>query len=846
MSDDKAALDQAIANCDRDPIHIPGTIQHFGALIAADSKLTRIEFASETTETFLGFPAQRLLGEPVSVILGDADAHEVRNLLSLESIETQRALLGEREFLGVSYEVSVHRKGRRAIIEFLPVGLGAEGRRNALDQTRSLLGQTVGDADFRSLMEASVEKLRAQTGYDRVMAYRFLPDGAGEVIAESRASHMDSFLGLRFPATDIPQRARTLYAETPIRVIADVNAEDVPILGLDPSAEPLDLSLAVLRGTADMHIRYLQNMGVKGTLTVPITVNGKLWGLFAAHRMSAGAPDPEMLMAAELSGKVLSLVVVQHASQIRHEQHLRSCASIANHLFVAADSELSISTYWQRNQARLTEMISSDGFAYVVADRVELFGSTPDVQGVRAVLDLASSQSERVVFFDDLTARFPDAGLGETAGALAIKLSENAKASLVFFRDEVVRQVTWAGVPQKEITTAASGPILTPRNSFAQYSEAVKGRSDEWTSDDLEVAAALGDALSQALETQSELKENRHRLGLLVRELNHRVRNILTLVQSLSHNTKGSATSIEGFAKALEQRIVALAGAHDLLTRDEMRGARLDQIASLELRPYLDGETEAASLSGPEVMLNADVSPILALVLHELTTNAVKYGALSTPEGRVSLSWKRTEGSLEIEWRETGGPPVSHPTREGFGRSIIESAIPYEFNGEAEAIFDPGGLVARFRLSEKEFESVVPMQADLGDPAPQSVSRDRTRLLDRGLIVEDSFVIAGEMKRWLSSFGFQEVMAVPSVAEALSLLDAGSFDFCLLDVNLRGEMSKKIAERLVQAGIPFIFSSGYGSAGREICDCFEAPFLTKPVELDELREELNKMGFEIR
>jgi len=841
----KSDLEEAIANCDRDPIHIPGTIQSYGALLATDRKLTRIEFASVTTGKLLGVEAESLLGAPIASLLRDEQAHGARNALSHWTIEDQREFIGEQEFLGKRFQISVHRKDGRAILEFLPLSQSGSKEDSALEKTRALLAESFSEQDFQKLFETAVERLRIQTEYDRVKAYRFLPDGSGEVVAEARSSQVGSFLGLRFPASDIPPIARKLYTTTPIRVLSDITAPDAAILGESPDARPLDLSLAILRGTADVHVEYLKNMGVSSTMTLPIVVDGSLWGLFALHHMTPRIPDPTMLLGAELSGKMLSLVI-QHTKQIRHQRHLNNCTSIANHLFVADDSKLSVGTYWEQNQERLNDTLRFDGIAYIVGDRVEAFGDAPTAQACLAVRDLAANDERDLASFDDLSERLPGIALESTAGALVLPLSESPQTSLILFREEVLKTINWAGAPKKEIKQSERGLELNPRNSFEKYSEIARNKSDEWTSDEIEVAIVLQKALAQAFATQQEMKESRHRLGLLVRELNHRVRNILTLVQSLSSNARESATSLEGYASALEKRIIALAGAHDMLTREDMRGVRLDRLADMELRPYRNLNSDAASLSGPKIILNPDVSSIVALLLHELTSNAAKYGALSTPTGKVSMTWSVKDRGLEINWIERGGPPVSEPEREGFGRSIIESAIPYEFGGEAEIVFDPSGVRAKFLLPTGDFEAASSQrEISKEDDKAKAESGPAEGDVQRGLIVEDNFVIAREMERWFKELGFSEVVAVSNVANALARLKTETFDFCLLDVNLRGEMSEPIATRLTELGISFVFASGYGSEGRELCNNFNAPFLTKPVHLTDLRTELTKLGIKV-
>lgn len=834
-------LAEAVANCDRDPIHIPGSILAFGALIATDSKLARIEFASETTDQYLGITARNLLGQAPDHVLDEPLMHSARNALTRSSATRQREVIGEKVFGGTRFQISVHRSDERAVLEFLPYVAGARSESDVVERARVLFSESTGSQSVEVILNSAVESLRASTRFDRVKAYRFLPDGSGEVVAESRASHMESYLGLRFPATDIPPIARQLYMTTPIRILPNIHAADRPLLSLDPKAQPLDLSLSILRGSAGIHIQYLKNMGVKSTMTLPIIVDGAMWGLFALHNSKPVTVEPTMLIAGELTGKMLGLVL-QQASQTRHLRRLNECLSFARRLLSEDATVPLLEVIDATRRAQLGQLIPADGIALVAGEEVNTDGTVPGADVCRKILTQAFSSEHDLLLIDDLQSRYPEPDLGDCGGALCIPISAERHVGLIVFRLLATHRVKWAGKPEKLVTRNEQGLQLNPRHSFERYHESVQGKCDEWTNDEFEMAQGMQDALMRVFSMQTEVKESRDRSLLLVRELNHRVRNILTLVQSLSRSSKASASSLEEYAVALEERISALASAHNLLTSDDMRGARLDKIARIEFRPFLESSSNNTELSGPEILLKPDASPIMALVLHELTSNSVKYGSLSVPEGRVSLSWSQSHTGLEIDWREAGGPVVQAPERAGFGRSIIENAIPHELGGEARIDFLPTGVQAWFRLPAHEFEvtsiEVAPGQTDV-ETASTPVNRDSRSVL----ILEDNFVIATEVQRWFSTLGFDQIELASSVPEALEKLTIRSFDFGFLDVNIRGVMSGPVADRLSELGTPFVFSSGYGSAAVDICQSFDAILLIKPSSIDEVRSALQRIGF---
>ena len=817
-------LAEALANCDREPIHIPGTIQHFGALVATDLDASEILYASQNTDHWLQHDAAKLLGASLDSLLDNELVHEARNALSHKMIAKRREMVGSATFGQQPLRVTLHTQGDRAVFEFL----SAEDDANAVEATKRLLGLTLGQSDLRRLLELAVRELQIVTGYDRVKAYRFLPDGAGEVVAESRVSAAESFLGLRFPASDIPQQARRLYATTPIRVIADVRAEPFPILA-QPDSAPLDLSLALLRGTSPIHMRYLDNMGVRGTMTLPIVVSGSMWGLFALHHLTPQVPAASILASAELTGRVLSMLI-QNVLHTNREHNLQRCLVVARELVGRRDGH---ATATKDHLQRVLDTIPGQGAMLASGAVIDRFGETPDHAGCEAVRSLAGP-NQPITAIDDLPARLPDVELGGTAGTLIFSLADTVPMHLAIFRREAPQNVSWAGAPDKELTRGPQGYELTPRGSFELYREQRQGRSDEWTGEDIDMAHILHGALVNELGVRGRLHDQQRRLKLVVRELNHRVRNILSLVQSIAHQSRKDATSLDEFADRVQQRLLALADAHDLLTRADMRGVNLRRLAELELRPYL-GETRLVVLSGPEVVLRPEVVPVVALVLHELTSNAAKYGALSKSAGQVRLSWSIDPDGLTVGWRERDGPPVTAPTRHGFGRTMIESAIPYEFGGRASMHFEPSGLEANIWLPSDAVDAVA--EPHPRDTSLQSAPPVEHRSL-RILIVEDSFVVAHEMTDMIRDLGIRETDAAPSVEQALERLANTTYDGCLLDVNLRGATSIDVARRLADLEIPFALATGYGSEGEEMVSGFDVPILTKPINQSQLRSLL--------
>lgn len=235
----------AISTCDREPIHIPGTIQPFGSLIATDLALETITHVSDNLANHL---PDNVLGHPVSQILTSQLIHDLRNSASSYTIKTQRQRLGHQELGGTLFDTSLHRSEDRLILELEFINSDESPTENAITRVQSMLGHLQGDMASDKMLQLAVTILRHTTQFGRVMAYRFLQDGSGEVIAESCASEYESFLGLRYPHSDVSQSAKDLALRMPVRALANVSSPQVKILNQETDQLPLDLSLAYLRG----------------------------------------------------------------------------------------------------------------------------------------------------------------------------------------------------------------------------------------------------------------------------------------------------------------------------------------------------------------------------------------------------------------------------------------------------------------------------------------------------------------------------------------------------------------------------------------------------------------------
>jgi len=293
---------------------------------------------------------------------------------------------------------------------------------------------------------------------------------------------------------------------------------------------------------------------------------------------------------------------------------------------------------------------------------------------------------------------------------------------------------------------------------------------------------------------------------LLAREVDHRAKNALALVQALVSLTR--APTYEAFVQAVEGRVAALARAHSLLARNQWSGGNLRHIIRDEIAAYVDhGQV---SLEGRDILLAAKAVQPISLLLHELATNAVKYGALSVPEGRLHVSWNVTpNGEMTLEWRELGGPLVVPPKQKGFGSTLISTVTAQQLNGSVTVLYEPTGIIATAILPSDIVRPYRGHAADDAEPDGFGVKRNKAKL-GRILVVEDEMLIAMQMAEVLAEAGWTVIGPATGMAQAMALLSTeGPPDVALLDVNLDGEMVGPLAESLRNAHVPVVLCTGY-------------------------------------
>jgi two-component sensor histidine kinase/DNA-binding response OmpR family regulator len=341
----------------------------------------------------------------------------------------------------------------------------------------------------------------------------------------------------------------------------------------------------------------------------------------------------------------------------------------------------------------------------------------------------------------------------------------------------------------------------------------------------------------------TERKRAEETQQLLLRELNHRVKNTLANVQAIVQQTLRNTRDPADFATRFSGRVQSLARVHSLLTDACWQGADLRELIQDQLLQGVIDETRFAAW-GPLVHFDPQTAAHVALMLHELGTNCVKYGSLSTGKGRVTVRWTVAGEMLNLEWIERGGPAVAAPHRRGFGTALIEQ-IASGWGGSAKMIFEPGGITWKISLALPPSEATGAAPEMFKRDLDRSIAELKRETADanapleglRLLIIEDEPLIGLDFADMLKKAGAEVALPIGSEREALQVIERDHFDVALLDANLHGRSADQIAAALTRRNVPFIFVTGYGRQGVP-ASYGQAPVLAKPVSAEQLLDTI--------
>ncbi|MCX8003448.1 MAG: GAF domain-containing protein [Burkholderiaceae bacterium] len=494
-----------LTNCERELIHLAGSIQPHGALLVARERDLVVEQASTNCARIFGRDWRALLGAPLAALGGDLAARvaELAAGQPLAEPSPLRCRVGGGPG-AVELEASVHRLADGAlVVEAEALGPACV---ETVDLDGAVLVARIGAAVERfsqcaslgTLCDAAVSCVRDLTGYDRVMVYKFDPDGHGKIVAEARHPRLESLLGHHYPASDIPQRARELYLRNRVRVLVDVDYAPAPIEPRHrPDGAELDMSMCYLRSMSPLHLQYLRNMGVTATLVVSLVRERKLWGLIACHHYAPRNLRYALRAACDLLAEAIAtrIAAIENYAQAQVAIMVRR---LEQRLIEATSTEGDWRAALFRNRQTLLQPLEATGAVLFFDDEIMTAGEVPSTPELRALCRWIDRCGADPIFSTASVERDnPDlASLTPTAsGVLAVRLSANRPDYLVWLRKEQLQTVTWAGDPTKPVVVGNDPRELSPRRSFAAWSEIVRGTAVPWTAAELSLARAIGASL---------------------------------------------------------------------------------------------------------------------------------------------------------------------------------------------------------------------------------------------------------------------------------------------------------------------------------------------------------------
>jgi light-regulated signal transduction histidine kinase (bacteriophytochrome) len=673
--------------CDREPIHIPGSIQPHGVMLLADPKTLIVTHAAGDAEGRLGRSDWQ--GQTVTSLLGGRVAAEAERIVK----DKTRGFLARLAppFASESFDALLHVASGHVVIELEPVseeGLSSE----LLPQIEAAAAAFEKASDLQALCQMAATEFRRLTGYGRVMIYRFLDDDAGVVLAESLAEGEHSFLNHHFPASDIPKQARGLYVRNLVRVIPDVEYEPAP-LRPDLPAHEFDMSDCILRSVSPVHLQYLRNMEVGASASISIVKDGVLWGLIACHNATPMNIHADVRAACRALAGGLSRQIKAREETDSYRERVR-LRSFEDDIVALLSREGALDMAISNHLNEILRMLSADGVAVLRGQDFVCGGRCPGEKDARKLAVWAIERSSDTVFVTDRLAEhydLPEDVRPLAAGLLAITLSASEPWVVIWFRAEVVETVNWAGNPHKNMTPGPEG-TLNPRSSFDAWTETVRGRSRRWTLPEAEAAARLRVAVMGVWQSRRMRDLNRQLMNtldekdlllqqkeFLIGEVNHRVQNSLQLVSSfLALQARASDDpNLNAAIEEARRRLSAVSLVHRRLYR-------ADQLEAVDAARYVDELlTDLVSSMGTEwethlvrdlqpVMLPTDRAVGLGLVLTELVINANKY-AYGGAAGPLRITLIEDRNTFRLMVADKGGGRTGN--RRGFGTRMMDALV---------------------------------------------------------------------------------------------------------------------------------------------------------------------------
>ncbi|MBE7198072.1 MAG: GAF domain-containing protein [Parafilimonas terrae] len=710
--------------CEREPIHIPGSIQPNALLLAADATTLLVTAFSTNINEVVDPVEPPLLGRSLTELVPASFIDLLRARLAIGALEDGGSVRRRIRFPRLpdtSYLAVAHSHAGRLIIELEQEPERAEDFRTASQiDTELAMARLRAAGTLTDAARVAAAEIRALTGFEAVLVYRFDADWNGEAVAEDKTPDWSrSLLGLRFPASDIPSQARALYTKAKSRFVIDRDSVPVALVGAPGGANaPIDLTFAQHRTLSPIHLEYQRNLGVNGSMSISIMVDGKLWGLMIGHHRRPHYVPPETRSAATVLTDAFAMRVQEIESRrlwVERQAHLDVEGWLVRSLTRSDDFVTALTG----GATTLLHLFDATGAGIVSADRATLIGRAPPPEAVLAIaawLRRSLPAGETTYASSSLTLAFPEvAPYREVAsGLLAAFVDESRETLLLWFRPEMPSTVTWGGDPRKPVLAGSGSVAVLPRRSFERWVEERTGHATPWAEWQVNLSLSLAEAVEgvvlrqrRKIDELTGLLAEKERLlaqkDLLTREIDHRVKNSLQIVSAflqMQRRQIADAIARQAFAET-SARVMSVARVHDSLYQaDRVDEVDLGQTIESLCKDLagLAGEGHSVDLTVERgMMVPYRKAVALSLIATELVTNAFKYATTATGGGRVEVTVSAADsGGVQLKVCDDGrglpddwAEPKGSPQGTGLGMKLIRAMLD-QINARLDVVNNPG------------------------------------------------------------------------------------------------------------------------------------------------------------